>query len=216
MQLRGGMRFKVLSKRHRAFTLVELLVVIGIIALLVGILLPAVSAARERSKRTACLSNLRQLAAASIMYADSFKGHYPNSNPHATPADYIQTNQVLTFLARAFLGGNAGVFHCPSDRDPVPDRIETAAYVLPNSARVSYDFYSVYWQPEYGPIMGRLKSEAPLVWDLDGGNPNPNPEENHGTQGGNVAFADGHAEWQIQRDWDGINWPSPAQRYYNH
>jgi len=59
------------------FTLVELLVVIGIIAILVGILLPVLNRARAAANRTVCLSNIRQLGVAIIMYTDNNKGWFP-------------------------------------------------------------------------------------------------------------------------------------------
>ncbi len=63
--------------RPSGFTLVELLVVIGIIALLIGLLLPSLTRARETSKRVVCLSNLRQMAIAAQNYANSNHGYYP-------------------------------------------------------------------------------------------------------------------------------------------
>jgi prepilin-type N-terminal cleavage/methylation domain-containing protein/prepilin-type processing-associated H-X9-DG protein len=64
------------SGLRRGFTLVELLVVIGIIAVLTGLLLPALGRARESSRRVACASNVRQLCAVQIMYAQENRGFF--------------------------------------------------------------------------------------------------------------------------------------------
>ena len=68
------------STRRHAFTLVELLVVIGIIAVLVSILLPSLNRARQTAIATKCLNNVKQLVMANQMYLNEYKGKLPFTN----------------------------------------------------------------------------------------------------------------------------------------
>jgi len=75
--LRGKIR-SVIEWLGRAFTLIELLVVISIIAVLAALLLPALAAAREKSRRTACLSNLNQMAKGLESYCGDYAQYFPS------------------------------------------------------------------------------------------------------------------------------------------
>jgi len=74
--------------RRKGFTLVELLVVIGIIALLIAILMPVLGRAREQANWVKCLSNLRQVGQAFMMYTNNNKGQFPRAGV-GDPADWI-------------------------------------------------------------------------------------------------------------------------------
>src|SRR5205807_9353962 len=76
------------TRRHGAFTLVELLVVIGIIAVLIGILLPALNLAREQARQTQCAANLRSVGQGMAMYVASYQSF---------PASYIYYGMQLNY-----------------------------------------------------------------------------------------------------------------------
>lgn len=135
------MKSPSLLARARAFTLVELLVVIGIIALLISILLPALARARLQAQQVACASNLRQMGDAMVMYVNDWKT-YPS---HVGMSSSGNPVAVWPTRLRKYTSGNRGIFWCPA-RDA-----------------------GLVWQSVYGAPGGRFANEQDTGYGYDKG-----------------------------------------------
>jgi prepilin-type N-terminal cleavage/methylation domain-containing protein/prepilin-type processing-associated H-X9-DG protein len=125
------------------FTLIELLVVIGILAILAALILPALASAREASRRTSCISNLRQIGLAIHMYAEDSNGKIPfgpEAPPFTSPASFYPSTGAPTSLVSMrggalvglglllpqYLAKQGKVLFCPGTDQPVDADAELA------------------------------------------------------------------------------------------
>lgn len=205
------------TPRETGFTLIELLVVIAIIAILAAILFPVFAQAREKARATACLSNLKQVGTALMMYTQDYDETNPPSNDNVSDFN----NPAVVAVRPSYLGvltpytKNKDVYYCPS----VPDLVVPAtgqeitkdsatSYLgnavvmarsiaeMPNPAELVYvqELFDkrgmAFLRPQRRTADGRYQ-----YWHFP--RPNSTIKENYTyvhMEGGNVLFNDGHAK----------------------
>jgi len=202
---------------RKGFTLIELLVVIAIIAILAAILFPVFARAREKARQTSCLSNIKQITLASLMYAQDYDEKMAGGcGPRISWAYRGNCGHMQIFRYT----NNVQLFECP-----------TASYLFPGS--IISDLYvdQFPWGPvqipnSYAPnclvrgiSMGSIRRPAEIIyWAEDPGfgyltpsgtttttyytyNDSSYPTSPH-NGGANIGFCDGHAKWMHRQAFD--------------
>src|SRR5262245_25941615 len=133
-------------KRRLGFTLVELLVVIAIIGILVGLLLPAVQAARESARRMNCQNNLNQLSLAILSYHDVYKYYPPSGRISTQVAGQISLGMhfdILPFIEEGNVKSAAGTATNMTQLDAAGAALRAAqvsVFFCPTVSREDYNY----------------------------------------------------------------------------
>ncbi len=174
----------------KGFTLIELLVVIAIIGVLAGILLPVLSRARESSRRTQCMSNIKQIGMGLIMYANENSDTFPSDTAYsgASPA-----MRGLNLLYDTYVSDNK-FFNCPSDTTVT---VATNAGMSTSTSGGTEAFTST--QSSYGYDRSHTHTDAAdvaILADRPPATPSATASTaNHNGRGQNVVYVDGHVEF---------------------
>ncbi|GAB4462668.1 MAG: hypothetical protein OHK0029_29920 [Armatimonadaceae bacterium] len=163
-----------LSTKRNAFTLIELLVVIAIIAILAAILFPVFAQAREKARQASCLSNMKQMALAVLMYAQDYDEANPMASGYAGQSNWWDASWVT--MTQPYIK-NIGIFRCPSDSAAL-----TTGWVREGISYSINAYVDGFWEGKYGattpggdwinqgwcPIVNQAKIQRPAETILIG------------------------------------------------
>jgi len=190
----------------RAFTLIEMLVVIAIISILAGMLLPALASARERARIANCKANLSQIGKAVYLYSEQNGEFYPYYESSYTDSallpDELPATDALALLYPDLIPTIA-TFKCPSTTDNPEITVTKAANLI---VRRKFGDDRPTWSSfGYDDKISFRTATAlqPIAADMDGSSvADPTSDFSNHKGGQNILFYDTHVDWKATNTWN--------------
>lgn len=196
----------VSARRSERFTLVELLVVISIIAIIAAMLMPALNQAREAARKAFCLSHLKDMATASILYSDNNKEYFPAAHFYNSGAakDYwwsVLTQIVYPKVAErssgAVMDSFYKTFQCPTEK--VPTGADPSFQFTHYGVNVKFTHYnapvrklSTAYKPSFAMVYMDSNTRTSYAISDDS-----LASERHGSNRTNTSYLDGHCDFRM-------------------